>query len=180
MFAYTGGLQGITGDAGAQGDAGAKGDQGDQGIQGEQGAAGSAFDSRFSVYRSAVQSIPYNDWTQVEFNAEYYDNNAEYEHESNFVWTCKNEGDYHFGGIVKIASLVDTETILLNIVSSVNGVVIPGGLKVGDAGAAHVVANGDYHCVVDETIHVEAFHNKTGSKNSGSLRDVVFFGHRFG
>ena len=185
MFAYTGGLKGDTGNTGVKGDTGDAGAQGEQGIQGvkgdkgDTGEAGTTFASRFMAMRSAVQSIPLDTYTKVEFNTELYDGLGEFDHESGFDFTAQEAGDYHFGACVGIASLVDTETItaVLRWESSTNkGQDMK---KQGDAGVGIVIPSLDLHLEIGETVHIEVSHNKTGAKNTQTYWACCFYGHRF-
>lgn len=188
MFAYTGGLKGDTGAAGSDGakgdtgDTGAKGDTGDagiQGIQGIQGVPGTAFASQFSARRTAVQSVPYNTPTKIEFNVEDYDNNSEYDHVTNFLWTCKNNGIWNFGSCMSISSLIDTTTITLEAFLNGSTLVLVDSRKQGEAGKGFVNISGDVPVVVNDTIEIKITFNKnTGNKNSGTEAGCRFWGHR--
>ena len=188
MFAYTGGLKGDTGNAGAAGAkgdtgdtgaAGAKGDTGDTGAQGIQGVPGTSFASRFAAHRTSVQSIPYNDYTKVEFNVEEYDDNAEYVHDSTYLWTCKDAGKYHIGAAIGIDNLVDTEKMEVVILQDSSVTLLKNNDAVGASGSGDVMLSGDFEFGVGDTVEITVYHNKTGTKNTGTSGRCRFWGHRF-
>ena len=188
MFAYTGGLKGDTGDAGAAGAkgdtgdtgaAGAKGDTGDTGAQGIQGIPGTSFDSRFAVYRTGAQSIPYNEYTKVQFNVEEYDDDSEYDHVTNFKWTCKVAGKYHLGANIGMDSLVDTEKMEAVLLQDSSATLAKDSDTVGADGTGDCNPNGDFDFGIGDTVEVTVYHNKTGNKNTGTTARCRFYGHRF-
>jgi len=179
MFAYTGGLKGDDGAAGAQGDAGAKGDQGDQGIQGVQGVPGTSFASRFAANRASVQAIPYNEYTKIEFNVEEYDDNAEYVHDSTYMWTCKVAGKYYMGAEIRMDSLVDTEKVEAVLLKDSSVTLTKDSDIVGASGTGDCNPSGDFEFEIGDTVEVTVYHNKTGTKNTGTAGRCRFYGHRY-
>jgi hypothetical protein len=50
--------------------------------------------SRVRAYRNAVQTIPDNTWTKVQFNAETFDEKSEFDSGTNYEFTALEEGYY--------------------------------------------------------------------------------------
>lgn len=187
MFAYTGGLKGddgaagSQGDQGIQGDAGIQGDQGIQGIQGIQGEAGvAAFVSHFMAYRSADQTIADASFDKVEFNLEQYDDNTEYDKDTNYRWTCKIAGKYHIDSIVPMDALAVGKTSWL--VAKLNGTtdIFCGEERPGFGGQIAPSVHGDYEFEVDDYVEIFAFQNSGGGLNTYHNYGNPFFSiHRF-
>lgn len=165
MFAYSGGLQGDAGVAGAKGDTGntgAKGDTGIQGIQGIQGVKGDpgagSFASYVRAYRSGDQTILKDEWDKVEFNAEQYDNNSEYDHVTNFRWTCKNAGHYHLDIGVPLDPVDVGESVWL--VVKLNGItdIFCQDSRPGYGGQIALTVSGDYEFAQNDFIEVWMYH----------------------
>ena len=141
--------------------------------------AAHAFLSRFSVRRTTSQSIPFNTLRKIQFNVEDYDNNSEYDHVTDFVWTCKEDGIYNFGSCMSISSLIDKTTITLEAFKNGTIRVLTDSRKQGDAGKGFVNISGDVPVVVDDTIEIQISYNKnTGSKYTGTEAGCRFWGHR--
>jgi len=173
MFAYTGGLKGDDGDAGAQGDQGIQGDagiQGDQGIQGIQGiqgeAGGSGFASQVRAYRSGDQTLVKSTWDLVEFNAEQYDNNSEYDHVTTFRWTCKDAGQYHIDTGIPIDPIAVSKSLLLKIRLNDTIDIFFGVERPGFGGQMCASISGDYEFAADDFIEVYAFHTEVANENT--------------
>jgi len=178
MFAYTGGLKGDDGAAGAQGDAGVKGDQGDQGIQGVKGDPGSVFTSQFAAHRTAAQAIAASTWTQVEFNVEDWDDDAEYSHDDTYLFVAKTTGRYHIGANVTINSVADTKDHSIAIKKNGTDVVLHGYLHVGSEGVQTCHAEGDIDLTANDYLEVQVRHTDTVSRDTSTGAGCMFFGHR--
>jgi hypothetical protein len=61
---------------------------------------GGGFTSAASAYLSANQTIYNNSWTKVQFNAEHYDNDDEYDHATNYRFTAASAGKYNVSAMV--------------------------------------------------------------------------------
>ena len=164
MFAYTGGLKGDDGAAGAQG---VKGDAGIQGIQGVKGDPGAgSFASYVRAYRSAEQDIVKDTWVKIEFETEQYDNNSEYDHVTNFRWTCKNAGKYHLDTGVPITPIAVGETVLLVVKLGGSLDIFYDENRPGFGGQVKVSASGDYEFAQDDYIEVFVFHTEAQTEKT--------------
>ena len=125
-----------------------------------------AFKSRFSAHRNTAQSIPFNTLTKVQFNIEDYDDNSEYDHETDFKWVCKEAGKYSVKAIVGITSLADGEGI--SMIAEKNGTtgVLVDYLKVGGVGMSVVKVSGDVKFNVDDYIEIQVSHNMGAGKDT--------------
>lgn len=146
---------------------------------GKKPVAGVAFASYFAARRTAVQSIPEDVDTKVQFNIEDYDNNSEYDNVTNFRWTCKDAGKYQMGAAVDIAALGDGEGVVLLVKLNNTTNVLHDYIKAGGVGLGSVKCFGDLDFSVDDYVEVIINHNAGGNKNTGTNAGCRFWAHRF-
>lgn len=140
-----------------------------------------AFASRCRAYRSGTQLIVKDAEDKVEFNAEQYDENNEFDITTNHRWTCKEAGEYHIDAGVTIDPVDDAETAWIYIKLNGTTNIISNEDRPGIGGHISSHVSGDYHFEVDDYIEVFLFHTNSTDRNTyHATGDPYFNIHRIG
>lgn len=83
----------------------AKVNVGEDALEFDTPAGGGAFSSRISVYRNAAQTIVKTTEVKVELETENYDNDNEFDKDTNYRFTADVEGYYHISAQVRFTGL---------------------------------------------------------------------------
>lgn len=116
--------------------------------------------SGFKAYRNAYQSLPDNVVTKIQFNAEDYDVQNEYDNVTNYRFTAKKAGLYVFGASVEFRSVT-----------------------VGDFCVMYMFKNGAYLAVMAYDAAVTEYHQTAGSAaDKAAINDYyeLFVRHKHG
>jgi len=138
-----------------------------------------AFLSRISVYRDGTQSVPTGTDTKIQFNAEIYDNNNEFDHETNYRFTPKQEGYYHIDAQVYMWMGVSSSKLCVIFIRK-NGEDIAID-KEGNQEPQYASDNKDvYLNGVDDYIEIFVHHTQATNRNveSGEARTFLTI-HQF-
>lgn len=146
---------------------------------GKKASAAVGFASRFRAYRTDVQAIVDSAFDKVEFNLEQYDDNSEYDHVTNFRWTCKVAGKYHIDACVPMAALAVGKTCWLVAKEGGDTDILCGEERPGFGGQVSPQVGGDYEFAVDEYVEIWIFQNSGGALNTyHNYGDPTFNIHR--
>lgn len=139
------------------------------------------FVSRCRAYRSGVQLIAKDTHVKVEFNAEQYDVNNEFDITTNHRWTCKVAGEYHIDTGIPLDPIVVGETVWLKVKHNGITYIIIEENRPGYGGQVVVTCSGDYRFVVDDYIEVFIYHTSTIDRNTYHADGDPWFNvHRIG
>jgi len=141
-------------------------------------AIGFPYASRFAAYASSGQTINITTFTKIQFGNESYDNNSEYDKDTNYRWTAKETGVYTFGSVIELKGIDDGKFgyAVIRKNGSVN--------VLYDAVTSPLIRSiflkpyGDVALNVDDYLEVYVYHTDTGVRYTGVNEKCRFWGHR--
>lgn len=124
-----------------------------------------AFTSRARVYRGGtVQSIPASNWTKVQFNAENYDGDNEFDSTTNYRFTAGSNGYYAIISSLRLESMADGNELSLRFAK--NGAEVSVKTKrVGGAAHLSVEHTDILYLAANDYIEVEVYQSNASSRN---------------
>ena len=119
------------------------------------------------VYRDSAQSIPNTTWTKVEFDAEVYDNQSEYDAVTNYRFTAKIAGTYMVSSTVAILTTVNARRCFISIYKNGTEFFRGGDWVVGGIGyEGSAIANAPAKLEVGDYVEIWAYHDFQAAKNT--------------
>lgn len=140
--------------------------------------------SRARAYLSVAQSIPNASWTQIDFDAENFDEHNEWDDTTNYRFTAKEDGYYQVNARTRFTITAATANNYVSIALYVNGSVYAYGnnLAVGTSSSNTDIFSNNAPIVSDvvyltagQYLEVYAYQNSGGARNinSGSAETYV-------
>jgi len=129
--------------------------------------------SRVRVYRSSVQSIPDATDTKVQFNAENWDDNNEFDSTTNYRFTAQKSGYYLIQSIIGIADPSSGKTIVTYIRK--NGATIAQrNITTSAVGMQFCPISDIVYLNVNDYIEIWIYHNYGTAQNTTSSSPVAY------
>ena len=118
------------------------------------------------VYRSAVQSIPDSAFTKVEFNAEDYDNQSEFDSTVEHEFTAKIAGVYMVASTVTLDDLADAKTMLIALFVNDSVYAYGTSYALGSITDAKSTIAMPVKLAVGDIVDIRVFHNNGSARNA--------------
>ena len=141
-------------------------------------APGGSFSSYCRAYISSDQGTGVNVWTKLEFDTESYDNNAEFDNVTNYRWTCKNAGYYHFDAYCEVASIENSHVVILAVKLNDTTWIVSNKELAGVTQIPALIIASDYQFAVDDFLEVWIYSQKNTTTDD-TYGEPYFSIHRF-